>query len=168
MKKNHLIGLIVGIVCLGTCFGLVAADTPNIKEIIDNYAQYRHQTLTISGEITAVVYRETVGLHVVNLNSKKNDSGKKDMETGIYLVSDATDGIYVISTRHYDEQQKVSIKTNILMNSEEPVGEEQAILYDKYVSAKSGFSSPDYSEFTLKELLKNMPEDKAWVLLIEI
>lgn len=121
MKKSHLICLIMGIICLVTCFGIISADTLKIKEIIDNYTKHRNETLTISGEITSVFYRETVGLHVVNLNSKKNDSTKKDMEKNIYLVSDETAGIYVISTKHYDEKQTVSFKTNILMNSEEPV-----------------------------------------------
>lgn len=42
------------------------------------------------------------------------------------------------------------------------------MIFDKYVSAKSGFSSPGYSEYNLNELLKNMPKDKFWVLLVDV
>lgn len=148
---------------------MVFADSMKIKEIVDNNTKIRNQELIVDGEITSITYRETMGLYVVNLNdSSKNNDERKELETDIYLVSDETADVYILTTKHYDENQKVTFKTNILMNSKDTIGNDQGILYDKYISVKTGFTSPNYSKFMVDNLLKQVKMNKPWVLLIDI
>lgn len=156
--------------CLCLVLGavVVLADSMKIKDIIDENAKIRDQELTVVGEITAITHRETMGLFVVNMNSPNSSDQKKATETSIYLVSDDTASVYVLSTKNYAEKDKVEFKAYVFMNSKDKIKDKQVELYDKYISAKFGLSSPGYSKFMLENLLTNAELGKDWVLLIDI
>lgn len=170
MKKIILVLLVMSLVIP---LNIIHAEDKNnrenitIKEIINNDTKYRNQKITVVGEITSIIYRQTMGIHSFDMNSPSN-AGKQILETNIYFVSDETAGVYILTLKHYDEEEMVIFKTNIVMNSSEQVGDDQAMLYDKYISSRTGFSSLDYSKFMLEDLIKEAMEKKPWVLLIDI
>jgi len=168
MRKNIFV-LILLITGLISCLFVIDADVLKINEIAANNTKLRHKELIIAGEISSITHRETMGLYIENMNKLNNDnSNKKELGTDIYFVNDETAGIYVLTTKHYDEKQQVTFKTQVLMNSEDKVGNGQVMLYDKYIAAKTGFSSPSYSKYMLENLLEEAPQEKPWVLLIDI
>lgn len=169
MRTTKHFMIIITILCLIVCLNVVSADSIKIKEIVDNDEKHRNEELSITGAITSITYREKMGLYVVNMNnSSKGNDDKKYFETNIYFVSDETAGIYVLTTKHYEEKQELTFKTTVLMNSKDKVENDQVMLYDKYISVKTGFTSPGYSKFMLENLLKQAMKEKPWVLLIDI
>ena len=159
-------------ILLGLCMVLgvsvvVFADSMKIKEIVKDNKKIRNQELIVEGEIASITYRGTTTSTIISMDSSKEDK-KKNLETNIYLVSDETDEVYILSTKHYDEKQKITFKAYVLMNSKDKVGNEQAMLYDKYISAKTGMTSPGMSKFMLERLLNEAELKKSWVLLIDI
>ncbi|MGE5606938.1 MAG: hypothetical protein ACM3YE_14775 [Bacteroidota bacterium] len=160
------------VILLGLCMVLgasvvVFADSMKIKEIANDNKKIRNQELIVEGEIASIAYRGTTTSTIISMDSSKEDK-KKNLETNIYLVSDETDDVYILSTKHYDEKQKITFKTFVLMNSKDKVGNEQVMLYDKYISAKIGMTSPGMSKFMLERLLNEAEIKKSWVLLIDI
>lgn|GEM_PF-5630752 len=133
--------------CLCLVLGavVVLADSMKIKDIIDENAKIRDQEL-----------------------SPSSSDEKKATETSIYLVSDDTASVYVLSTKNYTEKDKIEFKAYVFMNSKDKIKDKQVELYDKYISAKFGLSSPGYSKFMLENLLTNAELGKDWVLLIDI
>lgn len=151
--------------------GLVLADSMKIKDIVDKNTEIRGQELAVVGEISAITHRETMGLFVVDMNKSKTDnadSAKGSSETSIYLVSDETASIYVLSTKHYEEKDEAEFTACVLMSSKDKIGNDQVLLYDQHISAKQGLTSPGYSKFMLENLLKQADMGKTWVLLIDV
>lgn len=169
MSKRKQFLVILLSLCLVLGISLVFADSMKIKEIVKDNKKIRNQELIVEGEVTSITYRGTTTSTIISIdNLNKDNDDKKELETNIYLVSDETDEVYILSTKHYDEKQKITFKTYVLMNSKDKVGNEQAMLYDKYITAKTGMTSPGMSKFMLERLLNEAEMKKSWVLLIDI
>jgi hypothetical protein len=155
------------IICLTLGNEYLFASSPTIKDINGNYRKYIGKTVLITGEVAAIVDHSPMQLIMVDLNNSGNDS-KGAMEINLYIVTAESESIYVVSLKHYEEQQQASFKAKILLTSKDKLASKAVELFDKYIYQKSGISSPELSEQTLQGLIDKLPTETFWVLMIEI
>ena len=156
MRKIFLTSLFLAISVLSMSFGIVNAENIAIKDIINQYSKYRGEDLIISGEIKSLLFSET------------KTSFKKTIEINIYFIGDDTGEIYILTTKSFEEAEKITFAVNILTKFRERIKDKQVMLYDRYILMKLGYTLPTLSKNYLKELLKNMPKGEKWILLIDI
>lgn len=156
MRKQILTSLFLIITVLSMSFVIANAENIAIKDIKDQYSKYQGEDLVISGEIKSLLYSET------------KNSFKKSIEINIYLIGDDTSDIYVLTTKHNEDNDNTTFTANILTKSRESIKDKQVMLYDKYILMKLGYTLPTLSKDNLKELIKKMPKGEKWILLIDI
>jgi hypothetical protein len=173
-KRAYMYCLAFFIVC-----GISQASITDLNDVITNYKKYTNRTFTVEGKIVSVVCRKHMNINIVDL-SNPNDKSNDAKEYSLYYLSSGSDGLYIISFKHFDVEQKAKIKTKMLMTSEDEVNDKTELMFNKYILRKCGVALPSYDELKefgaassfndifLNDLISKLPTDEFWILLVDI
>jgi hypothetical protein len=168
-KRLFMVGVFSMGVFIFSTSGILQAGNPVFKDIISNSQKYSGKILTITGKISAIIDRTPMNIMIFDLNRTDNQTeSKNSIEMSLYELTDETGCIYIVSLKKFMEGNDSKFKAKILTTSATEIDSRAVDLFDKKISAKGGFSSPDFSESTLQNLVDKIPGEEPWVLLVDV
>jgi hypothetical protein len=178
MKKAGIYKYLMYYMVFFIICGIATASAKDLNDVITNYKNYKNGTFTVEGKIATVVCRKPINFIMALSNS--DDTSNDSKEYSLYYLSNGSDGVYIVSFKHFEAEQKAKLKAKLLITSEDEVDDKTEIMFNNYILKKFGVSLPGFDELQtndntssandlfLNDLTSELPMDQFWILLIDV